>query len=243
MSGRFSSVGFSEARGEFGQLLIRAAREAQPIEAPHGRYLYWSAGAGIELWLQTKDREILDCHPHFVGSSRIRVAVTEFLEIPDELMGGKFYGWVEPKNDDPKSGLYAFAINIPDFDLARNRLSLPSVITLQIAAFAQYLKCFASDEEYYDSQENGRKFASESFIPTGLFQSNRPLALFAGHILTNELRANPVTGQNFHYLTVKTYGGVMDVVANQTAVTGQPVTGGVIHGKFWLSGRVVDDAA
>jgi len=48
-------------------------------------------------------------------------------------------------------------------------LSLPTEVDVQIAAFAHRLSLYESDEDYYASLTDGPKFASESFVPSGLF--------------------------------------------------------------------------
>lgn len=46
------------------------------------------------------------------------------------------------------------------------------------------------------------------------------------------------TGATFVWAKVQTYGAVIDLVADPVLLDRRVVTGGVIRGSFWLSGRI-----
>ncbi len=89
------------------------------------------------------------------------------------------------------------------------------------------------------------KFASQSFIPSGLFKSPdddsppRAEAFFTGHVLEAERRTNALTEMDFIWCLVETLGGVFDVVIDPQLLPEVPRVGGVIQGSFWLSGRIL----
>jgi hypothetical protein len=64
------------------------------------------------------------------------------------------------------------------------------------------------------------------------------IALFAGIIKEFEKKQNELTGAEFYWLQVETYGGEIDVVADAQFFEKEPLKDGVIHGLFWLSGRL-----
>jgi hypothetical protein len=86
------------------------------------------------------------------------------------------------------------------------------------------------------------KFAAQFFIPSGLFSGEneaQPYALFAGFIRSHERIINPPYGIAFHHFTVETLGGTFDVVAEDELVPTAPTIGGILHGSFWMSGRIL----
>jgi hypothetical protein len=251
MPSHLSDIGFSIPADveEFTRLTAHAAEQGEVIDSPRGYYIRWSPGAGAELWAQAnKRRELIGCNPHFTGTSRIRAGITQPPIIGTESpLSGSLYCWAGVTEDEPAGGV-PMVIDLPDLDLVRERIRLPAVVTMQVAAFAHHLNCYADDEEFHSSQAEGLKFAAESYIPSGTFTPDlkdreppQAEAIFAGHILEAEIRTNPYTGQPFQYLSVRTLPGIVDVVADPAIVQGQPLIGGVAHGTFWLSGRIVSD--
>lgn len=91
------------------------------------------------------------------------------------------------------------------------------------------------------------KFASQSFIPSGLFNLSgsdapaRAEAIFAGHVRETERRTNQLTGDEFVWCLVDSLGGSFDVVIDPELLSNAPRVGGVVHGSFWLSGRIISD--
>jgi hypothetical protein len=120
-------------------------------------------------------------------------------------------------------------------------MRVPAAARVQVAAFAHDLQLHASEEAYLASQQTDMKFASESFIPSGLFVEENagpvPLALINGRVLAAALRTNPAGGA-FWWMQVRTLGGEVDVVAEEAMVMEPPTVGGIRSGEFYLSGRV-----
>ncbi len=254
MASHFSTMGFQvDSDEDFNRLARQAIEAGEEIKSPRGYYVRWAAGEGIELWVGGNERrELVACNPHFTGSSRMRVGVTEVCCDAQTPLDGSLRAWADPETDDPESGAYPFPVDVPDFDLIRDRLSCPLIATMQIAAFADELECFADDAEFAASQDSEMKLAAQSFIPSGLFlavgndaqpsaEVPRTEVMFAGHVQQAELCTNPVTQLQFHYLSVRTLGGSYDVVADPEIVVGEPVVAGVVQGVFWLSGRIVSE--
>lgn len=250
MPSHFSTIGFHVRDDDhFERLASEAAEAGEVLKSPRGYYIRYTPGAGAELWVQAnKQKELIGCNPHFAGTCRIRAGITK-QPIKDEetFMDGSLYCWAAVTGDDPSAG-FPLVIDVPDFDLVRERLKLPAIVTIQVAAFAYKLSCFADDEQFRSSQSGTMKFAADAYLPSGIFTPGlkdrdppEAEAIFAGHILSAELRTNPSTGRRFHYLSVESLPGVFDVVADPEVVEGEPVTSGVAKGNFWLSGRIVSD--
>jgi hypothetical protein len=250
MPSHLSDIGFDfNTEEEFGELAYQAYELGARLRVVQGVYLHWSPGDGVEIWGQLDHEEnFIGLNPHFTGDSVMSVGLTARLERAESsVLDGAFHGWASPSEDNAESGHYPFVFDAPDFRLC-DSVKVPGVVEAQIAAFAHELSAFESEEAYYAFQPEGPKFAAESFIPSGLFtpamESVEPPqahAILTGRVLNTALRVNPVTKSEFLWAKVQTFGGVFDVVADPLIVNGAVVEGGIVHGSFWLSGRLRDD--
>jgi hypothetical protein len=247
VASHFSSVGFPlRSEADLYELADRIGEHAEPLATDRGTYFRWSDPSGAEVWLQANtDNEGVGMNPHFVGKSTVRVRLTAR---PDphspSPLDGRFHGWADPSDSEEPSGAYPFLFDAPDAG-CHDELELPTTVVVQIAAFAHEISAFDSPEAYMASQTHEVKFASQSFIPSGLFNlegDDRPPraeAIFAGHVRESERRTNRLTGKDFFWCLVDTLGGSFDVVIDPELLTDLPKVGGVIHGSFWLSGRIL----
>jgi hypothetical protein len=255
MSSHFSDIGFPVSDIEaFKDLVQKASHTGRCMRSPNGYYVCWSPGAGAELWAQANaEHELVGLHPHFAGAARMRMGLTDIITDPENPLDGSIRGWADPRPENPQSGAYPLMLDLPDFDLVRSRLRCPAVLTVQVAAFAHSVRCFADDASLYAWQDPKGGMAAESFIPIGLLpkeflsgdspsqqsdESPGANAFLSGHVRSHHLCANPETGNSFHHVHLRTLGGEVDVVGDPAVVSGEPVVGGVIQGTFWLSGRV-----
>lgn len=250
MPSHFSSIGLPvHNEEEFRQLLDRIASRARSIDVPGGRYLEWTSGTGAQVLIQVnRDNEVIGVNPHFGGGARLRAAVTAAVARPDDSpLDGAFHAWAEPEDDDPETGCYPFVFDCPDA-LAYGDLALPQVTEVQVAAFAHSVDVWKSVDEYDAADHDSPKFASQSFIPSGLFspggESTEPpgaSAIFTGHIGAGELRTNELTGVEFFWASVSSLCGEFDVVIDpELLATAIPEAGGVLQGEFWLTGRLAN---
>ena len=246
MTSHFSTIGLPVASNDdFISLANRVAEEAQWFETPQGGYLQWSVPCGAEIWLQVnKLQELIGMNPHFVGQSKVRVRLTASVDrsAASEL-DGAFHGWANPVDDQEMQGDYPFVFDLPNF-FQHQPLSLPQTVEVQIAAFAHEVSLFDSLEDYDAAQTGELKFASQSFIPSGLFtsaedQSSPPAyACFTGNILATQRHINPLSHEPFYWALVDSLGGTFDVVIDPELITQPPKVGGILQGAFWLSGLI-----
>jgi hypothetical protein len=247
MPSHLSDIGFNfNTEEEFSELAYQTYERGARLRVEQGVYLHWSPGEGVEIWGQLDHEEnFIGLNPHFAGDSVMSVGLTSRLERNEaSMLDGAFHCWANPSGDDAELGDYPFVFDAPDFRLC-DSVKLPSIVEAQIAAFAHELSVFESEEAYYASQSEEPKFAAESFIPSGLFtpemedvEPPQAHAILTGRVLNTALRINPVTKSGFLWAKVQTFGGVFDVVADPLIVNGAVVEGGIIHGSFWLSGRL-----
>jgi hypothetical protein len=250
MGDHFTAIGF-EGLAQAMELLPQGLEAGQFIESPHGTYIVWRPNAGAELWMQTviagQEIQMLGLDPHFTGAGRMRVAVTRVHWSEEDPLEGSVYGWADPQNDNPESGVYPFLVDLRGMDLVRERL--PAIVTMQIAVFADTLKCFRNEAEFSQSPislvakgpgtPDGIRvsLSPEAFVP----RSRETYALLTGHVLAAQRCVNPVAGREFHALGVQTFGGTVDVVADPAVVEGEPVVGGVVQSQGWLSGQILEE--
>src|SRR5205085_832715 len=105
--------------------------------------------------------------------------------------------------DDPETCCYPFVFDAPDFRL-HDQLRLPARVEAQVAAFAHEVSLYSSQNDYNASQTGEVKFASQSFIPSGLFSPTgegtdppEARAIFTGQIQQAGARRNDLTGEQF----------------------------------------------
>jgi hypothetical protein len=248
MASHLSSIGLPvDSEDDFFDLAQRASESSEVLEVHAGRYLRWSSPSGAELWLQVDEEDsLIGMNPHFAGASRLRVGLTGRLtRAGATALDGAFHGWASPPGDEPEQGAYPFVFDAPDF-LLHSDVEIPSVVEVQVAAFAHEVQAHLTEEEHGKSQEAEMRFAAQSFIPSGLFSPEgeapgepESLAIFSGLVLRAEVRTNELSGKPFYWALVDSYGGAYDVVIDPELLPEPPVVGGVLNGSFWLSGRLL----
>ena len=242
MHSHMSSIGFPfSTNEEFADLAMTAATQGEPVQVSGGMYYRWSPGAGVELWAQAdQDGRLIGLNPHFNEAARMGVGlINPIARERDSALDGAFYGWADPAENAPDNGEYPFAFDLPDFK-RHDRLALPAIVNVQIAAFAHTLTVFESEEAFHARGSDEMKMAAESCIPSGTFSSPpKSTVIFNGHVLEAAQLTNPHTQQMFWWARVRTLGGEFDVVADPEIVESAIIQGGVIGGSVWLSGRII----
>jgi hypothetical protein len=230
MSSNLSSIGFPiTSKLDFIALARTVARHGTVQPVAGGAYVYWTPGDGPELWVQLGPRgELNGMQPHYAGEARMKLRLLESLRSDSQTaLDGAFRA---QSNDGP-----AFAFHSPNFFLTNADLGDREV---QLSAFAQTLSIFSKESVY--EQANVRGTQVETFKPDSELKSGMSLVRFSGRILEADQRINPLYNHLYHRALVQTVGGTIDVVCADGLV-GQPLLkGGVVQGKFWLSGRLLD---
>lgn len=248
MPSHWSTIGFDVKTLEDAAALARMLiDDAQSIRTNAGQYLRLRGGNGEEVWLQVNAKgEVVGINPHFEGEATMRVGLVSRVQREDDgLLDGALYAWADPQADDAiTDGAYPFVFDLPDAAVYAE-LALPSIQTARIAAFAHTMTVHESLAAYDTSQAGeALKFASRSFIPEGLLSGSegneppRAEVSFTGHVVKSAMKTNAMTGAPFGWALVETLGGTYDVVFDGRLSEKAPVVGGVLHGSFWLSGRL-----
>lgn len=214
-------------------------------------YIFTDEESGAEMYLQANhSQELIGFNPHYAGKSKRKVALTKTIERDSSELDGGFEAWANPIDENGEiSGDYPFVFDVPNFQTIEN-LQFPHLAEIQLTAFASNdFQIFASETDYYNSQENEPKFAAKSFVPIGIFQpdgsedsinSSRPIGQFTGEIKEFDFVTNSVSGEKFYSFLVDTFGGEVDVVADPKLIPSEPQIGGIVSGQFWLSGRLIE---
>jgi len=251
MPSHLSSLGFSiNSEREFNDLMGLAARNATEFRVQDGLYLRWRCPSGVELWVQAnKAGDLIGMNPHFDARPTLVVGcIGRELRGNVTVLDGAFYAWASP-DGDVDNGAYPFVFDCPDFQ-RYDGLSLPSIQTARITAFARELDVHVSREAYYSTRGDGPRIPEKFFIPSGLFTPDcesteipSAHAIFTGRVLSSAELVNTLTGLPFVALEVETYGGTYGVVVDAGLVAQVPAPDSIISGSFWLSGRFIESPA
>ena len=265
MPSHFASIGMHlESPSEYDALIERIISDTEAFEVPDGRYLKWSSECGAELWIQANSKnEVIGATPYFAGHSRVRIGITSREILPEySELDGSFRGWTNPPDDgDPELGETTPVFQAPDFCRYAD-LKLRSTATASIAAFGYDVALFDSVAAFKASRP---RITSTSFFPWDIDNDDepvvfRPYATITGLILKEEVKANELTGQRFHWVLIDSYAGIFDIVFEPELIAtspdiwaelddswpkfdteflgNSPKVGGVLSGSFWLSGRL-----
>jgi hypothetical protein len=252
MANHFTTIGLSvHSPDDFRSVLDHGLKHGEHIVAAHGSYRCWKIGNGAELWLQLdEDGQLIGAHPHFSGQTRLNARLIERVERPDDnVLDGAFKAWANGSDDS--DGDFPFVFDCPDMQ-SYSAIDLPVNVQVQVAAFAHEISAYASVDQFDAAQAEQKEesgmpgFASQSFIPSGLFMAARektaPVSegILSGHVRDTNRFYNPEGGMSFVWARVATYGGEFDVVADADIIDGFVRVGGVITGSFYLSGRLID---
>jgi hypothetical protein len=248
-----SNIGFSvRTDDEFYELINKIAALGQPLKSAKGSYICYSDGSGAEIYIQILDNEFIGINPHYKGKSQNLVGLVKTIPRNESELDGAFYAWAGLSDtNNVESGAYPFVFDLPDF-YTYESLELPKSIEIQLTAFAsEEFEVFENEEAYFNSQSGEFKFASRSFIPSGLFSVNsenemegttpaQAYAIFTGFIKEFALKVNQFTKEQFYWILVDTLGGEIDVVVDTKLVPNGLKINSVVKGQFWLSGKLLN---
>ena len=171
MASHFSTIGFLiNSEQEMLDIVHQASQEATSIPCSEGHYLKWQSPEGAQLWLQIDhDDNLVGLTPSFQGNSSFKVALINLITTEEDTpFEGMVYAWANPQDNKPESGDYPFVFDLVD-KACYDTLNTPLTCEVELVAFAHELTLYDSEEEYEASQDQEPHFASESFIPSGLF--------------------------------------------------------------------------
>jgi len=250
MANNFTSLGiYVQSSEELVEFIKKASKYSERIDCEHGCFEKWTSKTGAELWTHINEEgKFRGFSLFYNGESNFPVRITE--KINKETYNNfetLLYAWTNPKEDDPSAGDYPFAFDCVNFPIVKN-IEFPCIKNIKLSAFARELTIYLSEDDYYSKQKGEQRFASKSFVPSGVLPPGLdagkqyeifPEAIFTGIILDYKKYKNELSGKNYYWIKTETLGGiVIDVVADINLVINKLNKNGVISGGFYLSGKI-----
>jgi hypothetical protein len=262
VGGHFECIGVA-GEDELAAVVEAAVQdgEATPIEG--GREIVWrdAQGASVAVTVGSDD-EILCVRPTFAATSRVNARVGAVAEDPECAFCSRLLVEVV---DETGELMYPLAVELERQAPARDPSLAERQSRLAISAFVETIETWPS-EDAYEAAHPGRMFddatgagdlalGSQSLIPTGLFVDEPrrrfwrrsgpdPVptanALITGIVHELELRNNSITGRDFTWLELETYGASYDVVAAVADASDDLSEGAVVQGAVWLIAALAD---
>ncbi len=249
MASHLSSLGINvKDKNEFIELFKKANEKGEHISTKSGKYVKWEMGDGVELWGQIDNSgNPIGLNPHFSGESVMKVRIVDLVKNEDDtILDGAIHCWAEPVEGE-SDGIYPFLFDSPDFDMYQD-IKCPQVVSVKVTGIAHEISTYENEKEFDQLQNSESKFASESFIPIGLFSENNDgkstleaMALFTGYVLETKIIRNSYTNIQIHWARIKTLGGELDIIVDPEILNGEIVVNGIVSGTFWLTGRIISD--
>ena len=267
MTDHFSVIGFKTASAEELADIVSRLPESEAYSQPcgPGYYYRWQSDAGSELWVHLAKQidggdeqfSIVGVTPFFSGDGRVPVRVIKKRQRPaDNAFEGAVFVEIAPGNKQHQCATVAL-LDLVDYAVWANRAG-PFLAEAQIAAFPHQLTIFANEEAFEAAQATEElKFAPESLFASGLFTHgagnegsmvfhdpnaedfDAPAhAFLTGRVLSSAKRQNSVTGQTFYTTLIKTLGGTIDLVADESQISDALAPGAIIQGEFWLCAKM-----
>jgi hypothetical protein len=252
MSDPFTAAGFNvNEQADWDRLAMMTAGQGETVTASKRSYRRWTLDCGVELWAHIRGAgEVVGLSPHFDGRARLATRVVKLLprHTPFDIAVGCWTTQaapiIEADGEEPVDGNFPFVFDTPD-GATYHTLTLPQPTTIQLTAFAFEVSAYPNEAAFATAQHNSETpLAAQAFIPTAAITSRNQAppasALIAGVIKQSETLENRVGGKTFEWARIETHGGEIDVLASPATVQGDIVTGGILHGSFWLSGRILE---
>lgn len=251
-----SNIGFNfQTIEDFYSGLDKMVSMAKVIKCAKGDYLAYTETSGVAMYMQfNKRKEFIGFNPHFIGHSKRSVRITNEIDKGRSVLDGTLHAWAKPiKNEGSGNRLYPFVFDVPDLQ-RYTPLQFPMDCQIQLSAFPMdELVLFDNEDDYRNGQTTQLRFATKSFVPSGLFAMQttteaddeqepdcpRPTGMFTGVIKECDTLTNAFTGASFYWMLVETLGGDIDVVADFAHVSNVPRVGGIVQGDFWLTARLL----
>ena len=251
MSSHFACIGFPvQDVDAYWKLARRAAEEGERAAAADGSALArWAPGGDGETWAHVNPSgEVVGAVPFYSTGLANRIAVIGTGDDPDEEMEGWIDGWLEPVEEgEPLSGAFPLRPDLLNYAVARARLiSFPTPQRVELVALAHEAELFDNEAGYARAPGDVYRIPLGSFTSAAHFGADEDTeavqesaALFSGRIVSAQAQVNPVTGARFWWIQVMPHGATLHVFADQETLGGEPATGRVLSGSFWMLGKLL----
>jgi len=205
------------------ELVRLTCKRGEPWWSQRGACLRWDVGGGVELWVQRdRDGRVRSLQPHFSGASLVGVDVQARTSPARRTARQGLLTLLGPE----QTTLCCAAPGCALLDLDE----LPAHYRCQVAAFADHM-VVASDAE-----------AARSAVRQGTRErlQSEPMGNLTGIVVKAAQRVNPFSDTPFLQIRLRCGGWTFDAVGAEGTLPQVPRPGEWIHGRFWLSTRLVD---
>jgi len=233
---------------DYTALMHRAAAEGSGHPLPEGgAVVRWEAGGGPEVWvLVAPSGEAVEATPFYHTGEPLRVALTAQGEDPDEAQEGWVEGWVEPvEPDEPISGAFPVRIDLVNFPLVREDLSVGAVVPVEFCAIAHEATLYPDAAAYAAARQAQYRPPMRSFLSVTHFAADaaesepEAAALISGVIEEARRQTNPQTGAPYWCLRVATEKLSVWVLADQETLPVEPHAANILAASCWIVGRAI----
>ena len=258
MSSHLECIGVT-SEDEFAAVVQVAVQEGEPTPIDGGREILWRDAEGASIAVTVGlDEEILCVRPTFSAIPRVNARLGTLAEDAECPFCSRLLLEVV---DEEGELVYPLAVELERHAPTRDPSAAGRQSRLAVSAFAETIESWPSEDAYEAANPAGiaddaedPALASQSVIPTGLFVEPRRRfwqrkqvdavptahALITGIVHDLEVRTNSLTGRDFAWLELETYGSSYDAVVAGTDASSDVSVGAVVQGEFWLIAGVAD---
>lgn len=241
MQNHLTDIGFyASSHEEFNQLCNEIISQGKKFETKDGVYSMLEVDPWIELWIcMPADKSKPNgFNPYFKGGIRNEIFIESVIESEYSSMENAYEVWI---NRDMKFQEYPFLFDCVNFSMNENVID--KYVNARVTAFADKVELYESEDEFESKYPRKEYFLSHhSFVPTGQFVKegfNRNAhVMFNGDVRKIEELTNSKTGKSFYWAIIGTMDNEYDVVIDPTFFNRKPVIGNIIHGNYWMSGKL-----
>lgn len=241
------SMGFIiENEEKFMQFLDLVIRNGERTETSFGSKFSLVFSNGEEfVALMDDDNEVFYFAFHHRKGTVSPVGIYEVDTNEEGVLTGLAFGSMKPDDEsNPESGVYPFVFQTGDLEVLET-FHQSEIRNVEVSAFANKVRCFANEEEFYKNQDPEVPLSSESLIPLGIFNDEvndvlTPTILINGVVTDVQFLQNELSNEYYWQLTVQTVGSTYTIFSAVDRVTeGKPEVGSVVTVEAWLTGRFV----
>jgi hypothetical protein len=243
MQNHLSDIGFhTNNREEFNQLCHEIVNQGRKLETKDGFYFMLEVNPRIELWIcmpfdKSKPNGF---NPYFKGDISNKILIEGVEESQYSRMENAYEVWI---NRDTEFQEYPFLFDCVNFSMSGG--TIDKYVNANVTAFADEVELYENEDEFESKYPREKYFLSHhSFVPTGQFVKegfNRNAhVMFNGDVRKIEELTNSKTGKSFYWAIIGTMDNEYDVVIDPSFFNRKPVIGNIIHGDYWMSGKLYE---
>ena len=241
MANGFTDVGFFLTEENYEEEMERMIHEnidkGVTFEEGGETYLLLPIDNRIQLWFPFNDNtiNIYDAEMHYATATFYEADSASWCDDAEGEESGLCT--VEREESSPFNMIVPAPIMAPK--IVENKK-----YKCQAACFAMDLSFYPDEKAYHENDPYGEYYSEQSFIPTGMFPVGEDgelssMAHVTGYIRSLEKRTNGFTGLAYYSITVDSFGGAYEILADPEFISDDIVTGMVVSADVRISGQLM----